>query len=252
MDWTLIGNILGFLMAFGVGLGVGSYSTMPYYRLPNRIPCAGKWIGKKSACPVCNAQLRTRDLVPVFNWLGTRGKCYSCKTPINPVYFFIELSCTIISLVAWAHYGAEAMHFYMVVLGLGACLVIAAATDYTYKVIPDTLFVVMVLLAFLYRGNGAMEFYDMVYVFTCSTMLALGAAKLYPKLTKKELANYRYLKLLAVSGFWLTLPQFGAFLLLMPLLYLPVFLLGKSLKWQPPYPFAIAQGIALLVALMGV
>lgn len=245
-----LGEILGYLMAFGVGLGVGSYSTMPYYRLPNKEPCAGKWIGKKSHCTVCNAQLRTRDLVPVFNWLGTRGKCYSCKTPINPVYFFIELSCTIISVITWAHFGMADPHFWLITLGLGACLVIASATDYTYKVIPDPLFVVMALLAFLYQSNSFDAFFDMVYVFTCAVMLALVIAKLYPKILGKELVNYRYLKLLAVAGLWLTLKQFGIFLVLAAIFCLPVVVLGKMLKWDKPCPYAIALGMALLAALM--
>lgn len=247
---TMIGEILGLLMAFGLGLGVGSYSTMPYYRLPNREPCAGKWIGKKSHCTKCGAQLRTRDLVPVFNWLGTRGKCFSCKTPINPVYFFIELSCTVISIIAWLHFGFENAHFYMFTLGLGACLVIASATDYTYKTIPDPLFVVMALLAFLWQGNDDDQFYDMMYVFTCAVMLALVISKLWPKLSKKPLANYRYLKLIAVAGLWLTLKQFGLFLLAAMLLCAPVWGLGKMLKWKKPYPYAIALGIALLTAVM--
>ncbi len=251
MDWHLIGDILGLLMAFGVGLGVGSYSTMPYYRLPNKEPCAGKWIGKKSHCTVCNAQLRTRDLVPVFNWIGTRGKCFSCKTPINPVYFFIELSVTIISVLAWLRFGIQDSHFYLFTLGLGACLVIAAATDYSFKVIPDPLFVVMVLLAFLYQGNSFDAFFDMVYVFTCAVMLALASSKLYPKFSGRELANFRYLKLLAVAGLWLPLAKFGLFLLLCPLLAIPVYLLGAVLKWKKPYPLAIAMGIALLIAHLG-
>ena len=46
-----------------------------------------------------------------------------------------------------------------------------------------------------------------------AVMLALVIAKLTPKIVKKPLASYRYLKLLAIAGLWLTLKQFGLFLL---------------------------------------
>ena len=83
---------LGLLIAIVLGLGFGSYSTMPYYRLPNKVPCAGRWVGEKSACPQCGVQLRQRDYIPLFNWLITMGKCFSCGKKIDPTYLVLELT----------------------------------------------------------------------------------------------------------------------------------------------------------------
>ena len=173
--------IIEFFLALGIGMGVGSWSTMPYYRLPREEPCAGKWVGKKSHCVHCGVQLRTRDLVPIFNWLGTRGKCFNCGKPVNPVYFFIELGCTLVSLWVWSVYGL-ADQFYILTLGLGACLVILCATEYSYRKMPDQVLVVMVMLGFLYRALTDGQIYDMVVSFTLMVLLCFAYARWWEKM----------------------------------------------------------------------
>lgn len=203
-------EIIGLLIATGVGMGCGSYATMPYYRLPNGVPCGGKWTGKRSACPSCGKKLRTRDLFPVLNWLWTRGQCYNCQAMVNPVYFFIEFSCTLISILLFMKFGFDQM--YIIAMGLAVCLIIASATQYSYQVIPDALLVVMIMFGFLYRTILDGQIYDMTYTFALAVICGLVFAHFYEKKEGRKIKNFGLLKLFAVTGIWLSTGQFMFYL----------------------------------------
>lgn len=232
MEWQLFGDIIGILIAIGVGMGCGSYSTMPYYRLPSGEACAGKWLGKKSHCTNCNTQLRTRDLLPVLNWLLTRGKCQFCGAKISGVYFFIEFTIVLISVLLFLKFGFEYMQFYIITLGLGCCLVILTATDYTYKTMPDPVLVVAVMFGFLYRALMDGQIYDMVFTFTIAVLSGLIYATIYKRITGREFKNYGYLKLIAIAGIWLNFISFMFFIVLAGIL---AFAIRKT-----PIPLAAA------------
>ncbi len=191
-------------------MGCGSYATMPYYRLPNGIPCAGRWIGERSACPSCGKKLRTRDLFPVFNWLWTKGQCFNCQAVVNPVYFFIEFSCMLLSILLYMRFGFD--QIYIIAFGLAVCLVILAATQYSYQVIPDPVLIVIIMFGLIYRTIHDGQIYDMVQSFALAILAALLFARIYEKLEKvgrktKKIKNYGLLKLFATSGIWFSQAQ---------------------------------------------
>ncbi len=246
MDIAFLGQALGFLLAVGIGLGCGSYATMPYYRLPRGEACAGRWIGKKSHCVVCDAQLRTRDLIPVFNWLLTRGKCQFCSMKINPVYFFIELSITLCSVLIYLRYGFGDAQYYLLLLGLACCLVIMTATDYSFRVMPDPVFVVMVMLALPYRVLLDGQIYDMIQTFVLATLIALASARLTEKYCATPIPNYRYLKLIAIAGLWFGYGQFFLWLGVAGILFAMLTAAGRG---RPVLP-ALAPTLPFLLVLL--
>ncbi len=229
-------------MAFGIGLGCGSYATMPYYRLPNKIPCAGKWVGEKSACPSCGVQLRTRDLIPVFNWLGTGGKCFGCGAKINPVYFFIEFTITLLSVIIYLKFGFDNLNWYMFLLVPAICLVIMTATDFTYNMIPDALLVVMVLGAFMVHTPD--DFYYMAEGLVVAVLGGLVYSKLYEKIKGEEYKRWDYIKLVAVCALWFKIKYFALFMAIaiggVVLLQLVKATSGREKFIPPAAAFAIA------------
>lgn len=241
-------NILGLLIAIGVGMGCGSYATMPYYRLPNGIPCGGKWTGKKSACPKCKVTLRTRDLFPVLNWLWTHGKCFKCGAKVNPVYFFIEFTCTLLSVLLYTKFGFDQM--YIITMGLAVCLVILAATQYSYQDIPDAVLIVMVMFGFLYRTILDGQIYDMVYSFALAVLCALIFAHLYEKFKGKKIKNYGLLKLLAVAGIWFGAGQVIKYIVVGLLLVSIVNLLTKFSKQKPEIFYGLALAIPFILVIL--
>lgn len=235
-------DILSFLLVIGVGMGCGSYATMPYYRLPNDIACAGKWIGKKSACPKCKVQLRTRDLFPVFNWLLTRGKCFKCGNQVTPVYFFIEFSCMMASILLYFKYGFDQM--YTITLGMAVCLVILAAQDFTYQIFHDKVLVPLFMFGLLYRVILDGQIYDMILTFAAGVYVSLILAKLYEKKYGKEVKNWSYLKFIPIVGIYFNgweLMYFLGISLVLALIVKLLFLNRKNI----PY------GLALTLAFFG-
>jgi prepilin signal peptidase PulO-like enzyme (type II secretory pathway) len=79
-------NLLTF-MTFVIGLLFGSFATMASYRIPRREDL----IFKPSRCVNCQTKLGAIDLIPVFSWLLSTGKCRHCQVKISARYPLIEL-----------------------------------------------------------------------------------------------------------------------------------------------------------------
>ncbi|MES2421499.1 MAG: prepilin peptidase [Pseudomonadota bacterium] len=54
----------------------------------------------RSACDDCGRTLRATDLVPLLSALVLRGRCRSCRAPISPVHWRIELAGLAIGVAA--------------------------------------------------------------------------------------------------------------------------------------------------------
>lgn len=68
----------------------GSFLTCMLYRVPHQMPLSNP----PSICPSCRTTLTALDLVPVFSFMFTGGKCRHCQTPVSPRYVWIELLTT--------------------------------------------------------------------------------------------------------------------------------------------------------------
>lgn len=78
-----------FRIAFGAVMGgiFGSFATMLAYRVPRRLSI----ITPRSHCPQCKTPLGAGDLVPVFSYLFSGGRCRHCKEKISFHYLVLEL-----------------------------------------------------------------------------------------------------------------------------------------------------------------
>jgi leader peptidase (prepilin peptidase)/N-methyltransferase len=71
-----------------VGLLFGSFLTVVIHRVP-----AGESVVRpRSRCPVCGAEIRSRDNVPVLSWVLLRGRCRACGERISAEYPLVELA----------------------------------------------------------------------------------------------------------------------------------------------------------------
>ncbi len=253
MDWFI--TFFEFALAFGFGLAFGSYATMPYYRLPRGEPCAGRWIGIRSRCPSCGTQLRTRDLLPVFNWLLTLGKCQFCGVKISPMYFFVEFSVLMCSLLAWWRYGLfdpVLSQYYVLSFGLGVCLVILMATDRdTFHVIPGQVLVVIAMLGMIWRVMQDGMLHPMVQTSVIAGIIALIAGRAWERMTGKEIKNYGHFKLYALAGVWFHFWQLMFFTGFFLLFAAPLWLYNSGVSGKKQHlPLAIPLAIAYLLLVL--
>lgn len=78
--------ILTYLTIFAFGIVVGSFLNVCIYRIPKHETV----VTTPSHCMSCGYHLRWYDLVPIFSWLGLRGRCRKCGEKISVQYPIIE------------------------------------------------------------------------------------------------------------------------------------------------------------------
>ena len=78
---------LPLIIAFIVGLVIGSLSNVVIYRL---VYFRSIW-SPPSHCPRCRNEILWHDNIPIISWLLLRGRCRFCKGPIPLKYPIIEL-----------------------------------------------------------------------------------------------------------------------------------------------------------------
>jgi leader peptidase (prepilin peptidase)/N-methyltransferase len=62
-----------------LGLVTGSFLNVVIWRVPR----GESVVSPPPHCPSCDAQLRSRDNIPVVSWLLLRGRCRDCGAPIS-------------------------------------------------------------------------------------------------------------------------------------------------------------------------
>ncbi|MBO7514880.1 MAG: prepilin peptidase [Lachnospiraceae bacterium] len=90
--------ITGFVLAGVLGLLIGSFLNVCIYRIPR-----GEGIAlEPSHCPNCKTRLKWFELIPLFSWIGLKGKCRTCKHPISKQYPIVEASNMLLYLlIVW-------------------------------------------------------------------------------------------------------------------------------------------------------
>lgn len=209
-------NFFELIIAAGFGAIFGSYATLFAYRLPLNESCFGRYFGKKSRCPRCNNIIKTRDLIPLFNWLFTLGKCRSCKAKIPRTHLFIEVFTTLFFVICYLKFSFSE-NFIIFSLICVSC-VILTVTDYTHKVFPQPLlnFLVSILLV-----NRVLQDQTIINVIYSGVLGILGASFFYQIFYKKchglfasQDQSFDYTKFILIASVGLSQINFIFFLLI--------------------------------------
>lgn len=211
---------LGYPLAAGFGLLVGSFLNVVILRLPARLEWGWKRdsremlelpdvydppppgiVVERSHCPHCKHVLGWYENVPLFSWLALRGKCRHCKAPISPQYPLVEL-LTMLLFVAcvwrfgfgWQGFGA------MVFTGF---LISLSGIDLRTQLLPDQLTLPLMWL-------GLIAASDNLYMGAKPALLGAVAGYLslwmvwwlFKQITGKEGMGHGDFKLLAAIGAW--------------------------------------------------
>lgn len=156
-----------------LGLCLGSFSSALIYRLPRDIP----WIWDsnspdkkacRSQCPNCGTVLKPLDLVPLFSWLISAGKCRYCRVPISRLYPVTELATMILTLMFVATWGVQPTLIPIVLMA--PFLVALIAIDWEHMIIPDDINISLSVLAVIFMF---LTFFDAPYTQRSQTMVPL-------------------------------------------------------------------------------
>lgn len=214
---------LGYPLAAGLGLLVGSFLNVVILRLPRRL----EWQWKRDAteileqpeiydppppgiviepshCPHCKHRLSWYENIPVFSWLALRGKCRHCHAPISVQYPAVELLTAILALVSVWYFGFGWQGFGAILL---SCFLIAlSGIDLRTQLLPDQLTLPLMWL-------GLIASLDNLYMPAKPAVLGAIAGYvslwtvwwLFKQLTGKEGMGHGDFKLLAALGAWVGL-----------------------------------------------
>ncbi|MGY4517165.1 prepilin peptidase [Lysobacter sp. HA18] len=211
---------IGYPLAAGFGLLVGSFLNVVILRLPTRLEWSWKRdsrevlgldevydppppgiVVERSHCPHCKHALSWYENIPLFSWLALRGRCRHCKAPISVQYPAVELLTMLLFLACVARFGFGWQGFgAMLFTGF---LISMSGIDLRTQLLPDSLTLPLMWL-------GLIAASDNLYMPAKPALVgaAVGYASLwsvwwlFKQLTGKEGMGHGDFKLLAAIGAW--------------------------------------------------
>ena len=211
---------LGFPLAAGLGLLVGSFLNVVILRLPRRMEWQWKRdsreilgepelydppppgiVVERSHCPHCGHQLSWYENIPVLSWVALRGKCRSCKAPISIQYPAVELLTMLLFVACVWRFGFGWQGFGALVLT--GFLVALSGIDIRTQLLPDSLTLPLMWL-------GLIASLDNLYMPAKPALLGaiVGYVSLwsvwwlFKQATGKDGMGHGDFKLLAALGAW--------------------------------------------------
>jgi prepilin signal peptidase PulO-like enzyme (type II secretory pathway) len=231
-----------FILLFG--LCFGSFITCMSYRLPLEMDA----VKKPSFCPSCNNTLAARDLIPLFSWLFSGGKCRHCKTKISVRYPLIEIITAASFLGIYSLHGLTLLSILLMLFAVA--LLIMIVTDLEHFIIPDQIHIALLPLGLIYHYIKGSEPFDVAGGFLMGMALGLLLHHGYRILRKKEGLGYGDVKFFAVAGLWLTPLPMVPFLFLSGVFGVVFGLLWRLLGKGEYFPFGPALAFALLICVL--
>jgi leader peptidase (prepilin peptidase)/N-methyltransferase len=226
------------------GLLTGSLAGALSYRLPRR----QKVVFDRSRCPHCQTTLTARDLVPVFAWLLSKGRCRHCGASVSQRYLWIELAVTALFLLAFffsSNLWAGACLAY-----LGAGLVVLFVADLETRTLPDPMQISLALLAVPWRYVTDGDWTGMAAGGGVGLALGLALRGLYFLLKRRHGLGMGDVKFMGVAGLWLGLEGLAPFLFASGILGVVFGLAWRFWKGSKVFPFGPALTVSLFLTLI--
>jgi leader peptidase (prepilin peptidase)/N-methyltransferase len=119
------------LLAFLIGLLIGSFLNVCVYRLPRDLSV----VRPRSYCPACEHPIAWYDNVPVASWLALGGKCRACGAAIPWRYPLVELTTG--AAFGGAVWGLGVTPAAAKLAVFSAILITLIASDLEERILPD-------------------------------------------------------------------------------------------------------------------
>jgi len=251
-----------FIIILVFSLLLGSFATALAWRVPRGVSWAFSKKGEdaeRSRCPHCQAILGVRDLVPLFSWICSKGRCRHCDEVIAARYPLIELLVMAGVVAVYLMWGLQVQS--LVLMITIPFLVALLAIDIEKMILPDQLTLICGVMGLMFVALtgwrdglwstdlaahvGGAVFAGFIYALV---MWVMG--QVIRLVLKKEALGFGDVKFLAVAGIWLGLSYLSVFFILSGVI--GIFwggawrLLGKG----PIFPFGPALILSFYVCLL--
>ncbi len=122
-----------YLIAFLVGISLGSFYNVLIYRLPRNISV----IFPSSKCPSCGHRIRWYDNIPILSYLILRGRCRYCGDRISLQYPLVELASGALAVFSLYRWGLTPDG--ILLYSFFSALLVASLIDLRFFIIPDVI-----------------------------------------------------------------------------------------------------------------
>ena len=118
--------IVHYLIALIIGLLLGNFATVLFYRLPRNVVlygfrCAS---GQPPFCSKCHHILKFYEYLPLLSWFSAFGTCNYCDQKITPFYTVLEIIGAFLSIICLYIFDFGDLYILMLVLGILSFLMI--------------------------------------------------------------------------------------------------------------------------------
>ena len=245
--------LIDYIVVGILGLCFGSFATALVYRIPRDIP----WIYDKSsankacrsACPSCGHVLTARDLVPLFSWLLSRGKCRHCGKPVSARYPAIELATMLATLAQFHAWGLGAVT--IPVLLSVPFLIAALVIDWEHMILPDDTNIALTVLAVIFVGlrvyNGEPVMVDAALAAVSLTLLLWLVSFILSKWKGRPALGAGDLKFLPAAGLFTGVAALPSFIGISGLLGVITACIKAKTHKSAEFPFGPALIISLYI-----
>lgn len=236
MEWAMP-------LAIAVGACIGSFITLISYRLPRE----EKVGATRSRCPSCGTTLKLHDLLPIFSWILSSGKCRHCKARIGTRYIITELVTALGTGAILFHYG-ELSPLTIAYLGLWWTSVAIIVTDLEHYLIMDEYQIALALFGALYAYAMDADIINILIAVACGLIGSLVVKYVFLFVTKRDGLGLGDVKLFGVIGLWLLAPvHFAPLLVFAGGLGIISSLVWRMVSKSEVFPFAPAIILSLLL-----
>lgn len=144
-------EIIVIALIFLMGASVGSFFNVVVMRRDSEV----KFYQGRSKCGNCGKELETLDLIPIFSYLGLKGKCRNCGTKLTNKYLIGELISAVAFMTTYMIYGVGITSISEWILTisfllLGISDLHTQEIRYKYFLIP---FITLIVLNMFSKGN---------------------------------------------------------------------------------------------------
>lgn len=128
---------------FILGAAIGSFLNVCIDRLPRH----ESLVMPASHCRSCRRQLRWYDLLPILSFIWRQGRCRYCHARIPAHHLLVEILTPLFFVLFWQRYDFS-WHF-VAAATMGSLLLIIAFIDWNWLIIPNSLVLLGLVIAFV-------------------------------------------------------------------------------------------------------
>lgn len=202
------------------------------------------WLTGRSRCDSCGHTLAVRDLVPVFSFLFSRGKCRYCGAKIPADCLWAELAGGVGLVCIGIHFGlSPELGQWLVLAGL---LLALSLTDVARRLIPDRLLLAAAANRVVWFFRLGQELWPTVKGVLFSLIIPaalLGVVLIAEKVLGREAMGGGDIKLLLALALYLSWPELVLTLLAACLLGIIGAAAGRKGGAIPFGPFLAAAAV---------